>query len=118
MIVQNNIHHYLQFKTPCNHWIIAPRLKRAFARKIPIHFTPCSKCGDYSIPPQRKDFNRKDFDRPLVFFETILFHKLDLCDTIRNKLESLYVDNPLQLWDNNKINATLKLKDSNKIIRV
>ena len=52
------------------------------------------------------------------YFETILFHKLDLCDTICKKLESLYVDNPLQLWDNNKIYATLVLKDSHKIIRV
>ena len=65
-----------------------------------------------------KDFNRKDFDRPLLCFETILFYKLDLCDNIRTKLESLYVENPLQLWDNNKIYATLELKDTNKIIRV
>ena len=87
MIVQNNIHHYLIFKAPCNHWITTPRLKRAFTRKIPIPFTPRRKHGDYSIPPQRKDLNRKDFDQPLLFFETILFHKLDLCDTIRKKLE-------------------------------
>ena len=78
MIVQNNIHHYLRFKTPCNHWITAPRLKQAFARKIPIPFIPRNKRGDYSIPPQRRDFNQKDFDQPLLFFETILFHKLDI----------------------------------------
>ena len=33
-------------------------------------------------------------------------------------LESLYVENPLQFWDHNKIYATLELKDPNKIIRV
>ena len=25
-IIQNNVFHYLRFKTPCNHWITAPRL--------------------------------------------------------------------------------------------
>ena len=36
----------------------------------------------------------------------------------KKKLDSFYVENPLQFWDNNKIYATLKLKDPNKIIRV
>ena len=34
------------------------------------------------------------------------------------KIDTLYVENPLQFWDNNKIYATLELKDSKKIIRV
>ena len=39
-IIQNNVFHYLRFKTPCNHWITAPRLHRAFARTTPISFKP------------------------------------------------------------------------------
>ena len=45
-------------------------------------------------------------------------YKLDLCAQVQKKLDSLYVENPLQFWDNNKIYATLELKDPNKIIRV
>ena len=115
LIIQNNLYHFLQFKTPCNHWITTPRLKRVFARKIPIPFTPHSQRGD--LLPHTKS-NRKDFDQPLLVFETLLLHKLDLCANIRQKLESLYVDNPLQFWDTNKIYATLELKDPNKIIRI
>ena len=33
-IIQNNVSHYLLFKTPYNHWIIAPRLKRAFKKLL------------------------------------------------------------------------------------
>ena len=45
-------------------------------------------------------------------------YKLDLCAQVHKKLDSLYVENSLQFWDNNKIYATLELKDPNKIIRV
>ena len=40
-----------------------------------------------------------------------------MCQCIK-KLESLYIDNPSQFWDNNKIYVTLELKDPNKIIRI
>ena len=43
---------------------------------------------------------------------------LDFCSQIKLRLESLYVENPLQFWENNKIYATLELKDPDKIIRV
>ena len=43
---------------------------------------------------------------------------LDLCSQIKQRLEALYVDNPLEFWENNKIYAHLELKDSDKIIRV
>ena len=61
---------------------------------------------------------RKIFDRPLLKLETRLLYKLDLCAQVQKKLDSLYVENPLQFWDNNKIYVTLELKDSKKIIRV
>ena len=67
------------------------------------------------LNPPPKDFDHKN---PLLKFNIRLLHKLDLSTQLQKKLESLYVDNPLQFWDNNKIYATLKLKDPNKIIRV
>ena len=114
-IIQNNVSHYLCFKTPCNHWITAPRLTRAFARKTPIPFIPRSQRGDFPI---HLPIPRKHFDRPLLKLETRLLYKLDLCAQVHKKLDSLYVENPLQFWDNNKIYATLELKYPNKIIRV
>ena len=59
-----------------------------------------------------------NFAITLLKFNILLLHKLDLSTRLQKKLESLYVDNPLQFWDNNKICVTLKLKDPNKIIRV
>ena len=50
IIIQNNTAYYLRFKTPCNHWITTPRLKRAYAHKLPITFIPRSQRGDYPIP--------------------------------------------------------------------
>ena len=55
---------------------------------------------------------------PLLKLESRLLKSLDFCNQIKIKLESLYVENPLQFWDNNKIYATLELKDPDKIIRV
>ena len=55
---------------------------------------------------------------PLLKLESRLLKSLNSCSQIKLKLESLYVENPLQFWDNNKIYATLELKDPNKIIRV
>ena len=55
---------------------------------------------------------------PLHKLESRFLKSLDFCHQIKIKLESLYVDNLLQFWDNNKIYATLELKDPNKIIRV
>ena len=55
---------------------------------------------------------------PLLKLESRLLQSLDFCSQIRLKLESLYVENPLQFWDTNKIYATLELKDPNNIIRV
>ena len=49
MIIQNNVSHYLRFKTPCNHWITTPRLKRAFARKTHIPYIPRNQCGYFPI---------------------------------------------------------------------
>ena len=95
--------------------ITAPRLHRAFARTTPISFKPRIQRGDFPIKSPTKDFDRKN---PLLKFNIRLLHKLDLSIQLQKKLESLYVDNPLQFWDNNKIYATLKLKDPDKIIRV
>ena len=50
IIIQNNISYSLRLKTPCNHWIITPRLKHAYSRKFPIPFIPRSQRGDYPIP--------------------------------------------------------------------
>ena len=99
-IIQNNVFHYLRFKVPCNHWITAPRLHRAFARTTLISFKPCTQRGDFPINSPTKDFDRKN---PLLKFNIRLLHKLDLSTQLQKKLESLYVDNPLQFWDNNKI---------------
>ena len=55
---------------------------------------------------------------PLLKLESRLLQSLDFCSQIRLNLESLYVENPLQFWDTNKIYATLELKDPNNIIRV
>ena len=55
---------------------------------------------------------------PLLKLESRLLKSLDFCSQIKIKLEALYVENPLQFWDNNKRYATLELKDPDKIIRV
>ena len=107
--------HNLRLKTPCNHWITTPRLKRAYARKLPFPFIPRSQRGDYPIP---LPLPKTDFAMPLLKLESCLLKSLDFCSQIKLKIESLYVDNPLQFWDNNKIYATLELKDLDKIIRV
>ena len=113
IIIQNNISYHLCLKTPSNHWITTPRLKRAYARKLPIPFIPRSQRGDFPIP-----LPKNDFAMPLLKLESRLLKSLNFCSQIKLKLESLYVENPLQFWDNNKIYATLELKDPNKIIRV
>ena len=115
IIIQNNISYSLRLKTPCNHWIITPRLKHAYSRKFPIPFIPRSQRGDYPIP---LPVPKTDFSTPLLRLETILLKNLDFCSQIKTKLETLYVENPLQFWDNNRIYAHLELKDSNKVIRV
>ena len=115
IIIQNNISYSLRLKTPCNHWIITPRLKHAYSRKFPIPFIPRSQRGDYPIP---LPVPKIDFSTPLLRLETTLLKSLDFCSQIKTKLETLYVENPLQFWDNNKIYAHLELKDSNKVIRV
>ena len=115
IIIQNNISYSLRLKTPCNHWIITPRLKHAYSRKFPIPFIPRSQRGDYPIP---LPVPKTDFSTPLLRLETILLKSLDFCSQIKTKLETLYVENPLQFWDTNKIYAHLELKDSNKVIRV
>ena len=80
-----------------------------------ISFIPRSQRGDYPIP---LPLLKTDFAMPLLKLESRLLKSLDFCNQIKIKLESLYVENPLQFWDNNKIYATLELKDPNKIIRV
>ena len=108
VIVQNNVSYFLRLKTPCNHWITTPRLKQAYSRKFPIPFIPRSQRGDYPIP---LPLPKTDFSTPLLRLETILLKSLDFCSRIKTKLETLYVENPLQFWDNNKIYAHLELKD-------
>ena len=90
-------------------------LKRIQARKLPIPFIPRSQRGDYPIP---LPLQKTDFSTLLLKLESRLLKSLDFCSQIKLKLESLYVENPLQFWDNNKIYATLELKDPDKIIRV
>ena len=80
-----------------------------------ISFIPRSQRGDYPIP---LPLLKTDFAMPLLKLESRLLKSLDFCNQIKTKIESLYVENPLQFWDNNKIYATLELKDPNKIIRV
>ena len=115
IIIQNNISYHLRLKTPCNHWITTPPLKRAYARKLPIPFIPRCQRGDYPIP---LPLPKTDFSMPLLKLESRLLKSLDFCSQLKLKLESLYVENPLQFWDNNKIYANLELKDPDKIIRV
>ena len=115
VIIQNNISYSLRLKTPCNHWITTPRLKHAYAHKLPIHFIPRSQRDDYPIP---LPLPRTDFSTPLHKLESRLLKSLDFCSQIKTRLESLYVKNPLQFWESNKIYATLELKDPDKIIRV
>ena len=86
-----------------------------YARKLPITFISRSQCGDYPIP---LPLPTTGFAQPLLKLETRLLNSLNLCDQLKIKLESLYVENPLQFWDHNKIYATLELKYPNKIIRV
>ena len=63
-------------------------------------------------------YKKTDFSTPLLKLESRLLKSLDFCSQIKLKIEFLYVENPLQFWDNNKIYATLELKDLDKIIRV
>ena len=77
IIIQNNTAYYLCFKTPCNHWITTPRLKRAYAHKLPITFIPRSQRGDYPIP---LPLQKTDFAQPLLKLETRLLYSLNLCD--------------------------------------
>ena len=115
IIIQNNISYSLRLKTPCNHWIITPRLKHAYSRKFPIPFIPRSQRGDYPIP---LPLPKTDFSTPLLRLESRLLKSLDFCSQIKTRLETLYVENPLQFWENNKIYANLELKDPDKIIKV
>ena len=115
IIIQHNISYSLRLKTPCNHWITTPRLKQAYSRKFPIPFIPRSQRGDYPIP---LPLPKNDFSTPLLRLEARLLKSLDFCEQIKTRLETLYVDNPLQFWDSNKIYANLELKDPDKIIRV
>ena len=115
IIIQNNISYSLRLKTPCNHWLTTPRLKQAYSRKFPIPFIPRSQRGDYPIP---LPLPKKDFSTPLLRLEARLLKSLDFCEQIKTRLETLYVDNPLQFWDSNKIYANLELKNPDKIIRV
>ena len=72
IIIQNNSLYSLRFKTPCNHWILTPRLKHAYSRKFPISFKPRSQRGDYPIPLPipKTDFStpipKTDFSTPLL----------------------------------------------------
>ena len=63
-------------------------------------------------------YKKTDFSTPLLKLESRLLKSLDLCSQIKQRLEALYVDNPLEFWENNKIYAHRELKDSDKIIRV
>ena len=91
IIIQNNISYHLRLITPCNHWITTPRLKRAYACKLPIPFIPRIQCGDYPIP---LPLPKTDFSTPLLKLESRLLKSLDFCSQIKLKLESLYVENP------------------------
>ena len=83
IIVQNNTSYYLHFKTPCNHWITTPRLKHAYACKLPIPFVPCSQRGDYPIPLPAPQTN---FSHPLLKLETRFLYSLTLCDQLKTKI--------------------------------
>ena len=76
IIIQNNISYYLRLKTPCNNWITTPRLKQAYARKLPIPFVPHSQRGDYPIP---LPLPKTDFSTPLLKLESPLLKILDFC---------------------------------------
>ena len=69
IIIQNNTSYLLRFKTPYNHWITTPRLKRAYAHKLPISFLPRNQCGDHPIP---LPLSKTDFAMPLLKLESRL----------------------------------------------
>ena len=90
-------------------------LKTCLCSQTSYFLIPHSQRGDYPIP---LPLPKTDFSTPLLKLESRLLKSLDFCFQIKLILESLYVENPLQFWENNKIYATLELKDPDKIIRV
>ena len=85
------------------------------SRLLPIPFIPHSQRGDYPLP---LPLPKTDFSTTLLKLESRLLKSLDFYSQIKLRLQSLYVENTLQFWENNKIYATLELKDPDKIIRV